>query len=397
MELSYLQEAAFLGPGGFADRVSETPRRPADGREWAGEQADWTGAPSGATSAGLLELLGGLSGSTGAVTVREAISHSRRENLVRSYLASLTALQELRERVALQQQIATAMEPKTIADFLSTGGRPAVATRIQQLLGYAEEDPDEPKIELESLRHMALFVLRCDWLPTPTVGVGGEGLLTAEWRILPSGGLLLRFGQTRQIHYAGVANVRGSREIRIRPWHFPQPKGAEDCSSLCGGFGRSVSQVGLPSVEPIPDTDHVARHCQPGDMDGDKRFPIARAFHRKADEPSVSVNWLEYLKGSHLEHCLQLFRPVLNKKRTVRRSHRLVVVRVAEARDALRKAAESESRVAGVEIRHDPETDDRSHAGIFGCEVEDDTVALILKELVQEHDVQPAFYTASAA
>ena len=132
-------------------------------------------------------------------------------------------------------------------------------------------------------------------------------------------------------------------------------------------------------------------------MDEDKRFPIARAFHRKADEPSVSVNWPEYLKGSDLAHCLQLFRPVLNKKRTVRRSHRLVVVRVGEARDALRKAAESESRLAAVEIRHDPETNDHSHAGIFECEVEDDFVALILKDLVREDDVHPAFDEPPAA
>ncbi|MDE2751337.1 MAG: hypothetical protein OXI83_02060 [Gemmatimonadota bacterium] len=132
-------------------------------------------------------------------------------------------------------------------------------------------------------------------------------------------------------------------------------------------------------------------------MDADKRFPMARAFHRKTEERSVSVNWPEYLKGSDLEHCLELLRPILAKKRTVRRSHRLVVVRVGEARDALRKAAESESRLAAIEIRHDPETNDHSHAGIFECEVEDDAVALILKDLVRGSDVFPAFYAASAA
>ena len=187
-------------------------------------QADWTSERSRATSAELLEILGGRSGSRGAVTVREAISHRRRENLVRSYLASLTVLQEFRERMALQPKIETATEPQAVANFLSIGGQPAVAGRIQQLLGYAEEDPDEPKMELESLRQMALFVLRCDWLPTPTVGVGGEGLLTAEWRILPTGGLLLRFGQTRQIHYAGVAHVRGPGKYESVRGTSPSPK-----------------------------------------------------------------------------------------------------------------------------------------------------------------------------
>lgn len=209
MELSDLPEAAIFGPGGLADPVSETPRQPAGGRGWAGVQADWTSARSRARSVELLKVLGGRSGSTGSVTVREAISRRRRENIVRSYLASLTALQEVQKRAALQQRIATATEPQAIANVLSTGGQPAVAGRIEQLLGYAEEDPDEPSMVLESLRQLALFVLRCDWLPTPTVGVGSEGLLTAEWRILPSGGLLLRFGANRQLHYAGVANVRG--------------------------------------------------------------------------------------------------------------------------------------------------------------------------------------------
>ena len=149
-----------------------------------------------------------------------------------------------------------------------------------------------------------------------------------------------------------------------------------------------MTPAGPLLVQPIPDEDHIARHCQPSELDDANLLPIAKAFYRKQTEPSVSVNWLEYLNGNDLEDCIQLLRPVLASKRCVRKTHKIAVICVGSAREALRRELQTD-----IEIRHDRLPGDPSHAGIFGCDVGDDTVALILRDLVEQEDMYDALAT----
>ena len=107
-------------------------------------------------------------------------------------------------------EVAEATAPHEIIALLRECGLDPVANRIGRLLEYAVEDPDEPEMQLGSLQDLAVFLLCDRWLPElPVIGVDHEGLLTAEWRIHPSGGLILRFFPEGQLRYAGVVNVRG--------------------------------------------------------------------------------------------------------------------------------------------------------------------------------------------
>ena len=109
-----------------------------------------------------------------------------------------------------REGIAAVSAPQEVAAMLGRSGHDAVAYEITRLSSLAEEDPDEPKMDVQSLRELALFLVEDNWLPEPVVGVGHEGLLTAEWRIVPSGGFLMRFLPSGPIQYAGVVGVRGS-------------------------------------------------------------------------------------------------------------------------------------------------------------------------------------------
>ena len=148
--------------------------------------------------------------------------------------------------------------------------------------------------------------------------------------------------------------------------------------------------AGLPPVEPIPDENHIARHCQPQGLDEAQRLPTAKAFLRKPTERSMSVGWLEYLKGVDLGDCISRFRKTLSSQRVVRQSHRLAVLRVGIVRKALRKEP-------NIEIKHDPKDGYHSHAGICGCEIGDLRVAVLLKDLVQVGDVHPGLEAPLAA
>ena len=124
-------------------------------------------------------------------------------------------------------EIAAASNPLEIASFLRGIGLTDAADRIEQLVEYADEDPDETPLNMDSLRDLARWLVQESVLLDPTVGVDHDGLLTAEWRVLPNGGLIMRFAPGDQIHYAGVVNVRGSGTYESIKGTSPKPKALE--------------------------------------------------------------------------------------------------------------------------------------------------------------------------
>ena len=116
---------------------------------------------------------------------------------------------KLSDRVALhpasEADIDTAGTPEEIIGVIKTLVRDAVADRLAYLYDIVEEDPDEPPMDIDSLRAMALFLISERELPDPQIGVNPDGLVQTQWRV-PSGGLLaMEFLPMGLIRFAAVS------------------------------------------------------------------------------------------------------------------------------------------------------------------------------------------------
>ena len=81
-------------------------------------------------------------------------------------------------------ELVQAPKAATIMEILRSRGRRLAADRIRYLDQLAEEDPEEQPIDLESLRHMAFFLLENRQLSDPEVGSSPNGSAQVE-RTLP--------------------------------------------------------------------------------------------------------------------------------------------------------------------------------------------------------------------
>ena len=99
---------------------------------------------------------------------------------------------------------------------LSFAGFHSAADRIQDLhRGTLDRGSGEPRIVLPSLREMALFLLTQQQLPDPEIGLGPDGLLSAEWSSTDRGIVAMVFLPGGMIQFAAASSARG-RGPRIR-------------------------------------------------------------------------------------------------------------------------------------------------------------------------------------
>ncbi len=137
----------------------------------------------------------------------------------------------------------------------------------------------------------------------------------------------------------------------------------------------------------IPDTGHIARLCQPKTVsDGQIQ---AGAFMLKSGEPSLSVNWLEFLNCSSREHEIDKIRNVYSLKfNRIGANAKIAIINVGEVRE--RVLTESEDR-RDLEVLHDPieeDPPDPSHSEIYNLTQDDELIAELILETV--HEVYPA-------
>lgn len=90
---------------------------------------------------------------------------------------------------AWQPQIENASTHAAIIAVLRSFGLNAIADRLNYLRQLVEDDPDEPPMAIESLRAIALFLMRERQLAAPQIGVTPDGLARIEWRF-PTNGIL---------------------------------------------------------------------------------------------------------------------------------------------------------------------------------------------------------------
>ena len=105
----------------------------------------------------------------------------------------------------LSSQISKAAMPETIITALKRCGLDAVSKRLSYLYELVEDDQDEPSINLDSLRELALFFLRERQLENPQIGVNPDGLAQAEWPVGEKGVLAMVFLASGLIRFAAIS------------------------------------------------------------------------------------------------------------------------------------------------------------------------------------------------
>ena len=130
---------------------------------------------------------------------------------------------------------------KEIIAELRLVGLDLAADRLSYLESLAGDDPDEPPILLESLRHLALFLVGERRLGNPQIGVSPDGLAGAQWRAENDDVVAMEFLAD------GLIRFRGD---------FPLPRNAMSRGKESAGFWASVrlsklSSRSCPGPHPI--------------------------------------------------------------------------------------------------------------------------------------------------
>ena len=115
----------------------------------------------------------------------------------------------------LSSQISNADMPGTIITALWRCGLGAVADRLSYLHRTVEDDQDEPSINLDSLRKLALFLLSERRLGNPQLGVNPNGLILAEWPVGEKGVLAMEFLASGAIRFAAISGP-AQRGVEIK-------------------------------------------------------------------------------------------------------------------------------------------------------------------------------------
>lgn len=130
----------------------------------------------------------------------------------------------------------------------------------------------------------------------------------------------------------------------------------------------------------LPDSDHVARYCKKASLGTDGEITGA-AFMLRRDEDHLSVNWLElFAKTTRQEEITEL-REIYQKKFRNSANSKIVLFEVGEIREYVFKESPDKR---SLKILHEPSHQDPSHSGIFGLTLQDELIAALIAEVVQE-------------
>jgi hypothetical protein len=112
--------------------------------------------------------------------------------------------------------------------------------------------------------------------------------------------------------------------------------------------------------EPVPETDHIARHCRGTQIAEDGR-PHSAAFICD-DSDGISCNWVEYFEGNANTRFAQV-RAAIAARRTVTGTHRIAILNVGAARaSALNRIAQSIAIMKDPRPEENGKPADPSHA-----------------------------------
>jgi len=132
--------------------------------------------------------------------------------------------------------------------------------------------------------------------------------------------------------------------------------------------------------EPAPNSDHVGRYCSGTHIREDGTIS-GTAFRPRPTDDFLSINWLEFLTSKNRDEQIRALREVLGLKLRLGANAKIAVHNVGELIDHVLSQSPDERR---LRVLHQPEEQDPSHSGVFGLTSEDDLVADLLAEAIQE-------------
>lgn len=133
----------------------------------------------------------------------------------------------------------------------------------------------------------------------------------------------------------------------------------------------------------IPDSNHIGRYCSARTVDNGEI--TAAAFMLRKTELYLSVNWVEELKQPDRITEIRELQDLYSRKLKVGSTARIAILNVGAFRN---KVARESSDGRLLQVTHEPEFDDPTHAGIHGIPHDDEMVAELIAESVLE--IHPA-------
>jgi hypothetical protein len=134
----------------------------------------------------------------------------------------------------------------------------------------------------------------------------------------------------------------------------------------------------------IPDSDHVGRYCKPSSVDEGEIQ--ATAFMTRENEEYLSVNWLEDLKCSDRASEIRELQDLYSRKfKRVPATAQIAILNVGTVRT---KVSSESPDQRSLPILHEPmeeEPTDPSHAGIYNIRPDDEIIAELIREIIQEN------------
>lgn len=133
----------------------------------------------------------------------------------------------------------------------------------------------------------------------------------------------------------------------------------------------------------IPDVGHVARYCPSRTVvDGNIQ---ATAFMLREIDSYLSVNWLENLGCPTRAAEIRELQRVFAAKMGIGANAKFAVLGVGQL---ISHVLQESSDVRKLELKHEPETNDQSHSGIHKLRHDDEEIAELIAQVIQE--VHPA-------
>lgn len=114
-------------------------------------------------------------------------------------------LDMVKESIPPSVRITNARSTEEVVSVLEMNGLDSVAARIRYLYGLPDDDPDEPPLQLDSLRVLTRFLLGERHMRSPNLAVDPDGLAHAEWKLAGGGILAIEFLPSGHLRFAAVS------------------------------------------------------------------------------------------------------------------------------------------------------------------------------------------------
>jgi hypothetical protein len=136
----------------------------------------------------------------------------------------------------------------------------------------------------------------------------------------------------------------------------------------------------MPGPE-VPGTNHVSRLCGATKCDENGR-PVGDAFMLRAADAFLSINWLEYTGAqTRADQLAAVRRHLIDKGMKLTTNGRLAVLHLQTVIDHVRsRSLDGRS----ITAHHEPEPLDPSHTGLYGYTGDDQLIADLIAQVVEE-------------